>query len=317
MPCILIIGDQEDPHVETVSAILKKKNARYIVLNPYKYGVDTITYNYAPLQIQLSSTDGTISGHEVTSVWWRLKPNLISNADNKSDFERQKFLLREWVLTLEPLKHFLKDSFWMNRREVDSLVRNKPYQLAIAHENDFKIPKGIISNDIGAVKDKTSKFKRFIYKPLSYFIVPPDQVLYSSFMTHEDVEKKTKNIAQAPCIFQEYIDKNFELRITVVGKKVFAVKINSQKNSKTKFDWRKDQIGVGYEIFVLPTLIQEKLLRLHRKFRLYYGAYDFIVDVQGEYHFLEVNPGGQWLWMEQILKIEISQAIADALIQEQ
>lgn len=313
MSYILIIGDEEDPHVSSVCKILKKKNANYLILNPYKGSENSLTYTFNPLEIQMNSNGKSIKSSEITSVWWRLKPNIISTAENKDDFERQKFILREWQLTLEPLKHFLKDCFWINRREADSLVRNKPYQLEMAHQNGFNIPKGIISNNSTFVQEKVAKFDQFIYKPLSYFIVPPDRVLYSSFMTEKELNQKSKNIEQAPCIFQEYLDKDFELRITLVGDQVFPVKINSQKNSKTKFDWRKDQTHVEYELFVLPAEIEAKLLILHKEFKIFYGAYDFIVDPDGQYHFLEVNPAGQWLWMEEILGLNISATIADSL----
>lgn len=314
MPYILIIGDEEDPHVASVCTFLKTNKVDFFILNPYKGSSNSITYTFNPLQILGTSNGREVNLSEITAVWWRLKPNLVSFPENKDDFERQKFLLREWQLTLEPLKHFLKDCFWINRREADSLVRNKPYQLEMAHQNGFNIPKGIISNNSPFVQETVAKFDQFIYKPLSYFIVPPDQVLYSCIMTEEEVRKKSKNIEQAPCIFQEYLDKDFELRITVVGDQVFPVKINSQKNSKTKFDWRKDQTHVEYELFVLPEELKTKLLRLHREFKIVYGAYDFIVDPKGTYHFLEVNPAGQWLWMEEILGLNISETIANALI---
>jgi glutathione synthase/RimK-type ligase-like ATP-grasp enzyme len=217
-------------------------------------------------------------------------------------------------LTLEPLKYFLNECFWINRRETDALCRNKPYQLHMAKEEGFKIPKGIISNNSNDVQKRISGFKQVVYKPLSYYIVPPDRILYSSIMTKDEVKQKSQNIEQAPCIFQEYIDKDFELRITIVGKKVFPIKIQSQQNHATKFDWRKDQINVDYEIFDLPDKIEQKLLHLHQKFEVFFGAYDFIVDPQGEYYFLEVNPAGQWLWMEEALNLNISECIAEALI---
>ena len=174
--------------------------------------------------------------------------------------------------------------------------------------------KGIILSGGNDVKKKVSSFKQVVYKPLSYYIVPPDRILYSSIMTQGEVGEKTANIEQAPCIFQEYIEKDFELRITVVGKKVFPIKIQSQQNNITKFDWRKDQINIDYEIFELPKGIQQKLLNLHQKFEIFFGAYDFIVDPNGEYYFLEVNPAGQWLWLEEILNLSISESIAEALI---
>jgi glutathione synthase/RimK-type ligase-like ATP-grasp enzyme len=96
---------------------------------------------------------------------------------------------------------------------------------------------------------------------------------------------------------------------------VFAVKIDSQEKEQTKYDWRKDQLNVGYKTFDLPIEIKTKLLALHKEFKLVYGAYDFIVDPNGEYYFLEVNPAGQWLWMEEAIGLNISEAVAKRLLE--
>ncbi|MDG2152987.1 MAG: hypothetical protein P8K10_03535 [Crocinitomicaceae bacterium] len=311
---ILIIGDLDDPHVAKIYSLLKKKGEHPIVLNPFKGSENSISYTYDPLSIRINAQGNSVEIKKIKSVWWRLKPNLTSIPETQEEFERTKFIHREWQLTLEPLKYFLNECFWINRREADALCRNKPYQLHMAKEEGFKIPNGIISNNSNDVQKRISGFKQVVYKPLSYYIVPPNRILYSSIMTKEEVEQKSTNIEQAPCIFQEYIDKDFELRITIVGKKVFPIKIQSQQNSATKFDWRKDQINVDYEIFDLPKRIEQKLLHLHQKFEMFFGAYDFIVDPKGEYYFLEVNPAGQWLWMEEVLNLNISECIAEALV---
>lgn len=311
---ILIIGDIDDPHVAKVCSLLKKKGENPIVLNPFKGHENSIRYTYNPLSVQIKAQGNSVEIKKIKSVWWRLKPNLTSMPETKEEFERSKFIHREWQLTLEPLKYFLKDCFWINRREADALCRNKPFQLNLANLEGFKIPNGVISNDVNEIQKKIRAFKQVVYKPLSYYIVPPDRILYSSIMTKEEVSQKSNNIEQAPCIFQEYIDKDFELRITIVGGKVFPIKIQSQLNNVTKFDWRKDQINIDYEIFELPKSIEQKLLNLHQKFELFFGAYDFIVDPQGAYYFLEVNPAGQWLWLEENLDLSISESIAEALI---
>jgi D-alanine-D-alanine ligase-like ATP-grasp enzyme len=64
----------------------------------------------------------------------------------------------------------------------------------------------------------------------------------------------------------------------------------------------------------LPKGIERKLINLHQKFEIFFGAYDFIVDPKGEYFFLEVNPSGQWLWMEEKLNLTISESVAEALM---
>ena len=316
MSNILIVGDVEDAHVTSVCSFLKKQKDSFFVLNPHKGSSYSITYHYNPLRIEIESDGHFIDASDIDAVWWRLKPNLIDPPKNSEEFEQQKFLHREWHMSLDPLRYFLKDCFWINPRESDLMARNKPYQLNLAQEIGFKIPNGIISNNSKKILKKVEGFDRFIYKPLSYYILPPDQVLYSSVMSKEEVVEKRKNIEQAPCIFQQYLEKDFELRITIVGEKIFAVKIHSQKNKKTEFDWRKDQLHVEYELFELPKKISRKLLELHRAFGLFYGAYDFIVDRIGNYHFLEVNPAGQWLWMEEILHLNISEQLAKALCQK-
>lgn len=311
---ILIIGDLDDPHVAKIYSLLKKKGEHPIVLNPFKGSENSISYTYDPLSIRIKAQGNSIEIKKIKSVWWRLKPNLTSIPETQEEFERTKFIHREWQLTLEPLKYFLKECFWINRREADSLARNKPFQLEIAQKNGFIIPNSIISNNSSDVVTKANEFKKAVYKPLSYFIIPPDRVLYSSIMPLHEVGEKAANIEQAPCIFQEYIDKDFELRITILGEKIFPVKIKSQKNKEAKFDWRKDQINIEYEEFELPQEIEKKLLKVHKDFNIFYGAYDFIVDPTGGYHFLEVNPAGQWLWIEEKLNLNISESIAEALV---
>jgi len=316
MPHILIIGDEDDPHVTSVCKYLKNKKADYFILNPLHGQINTLTYAFDPLEILISYKENSISYSDITAVWWRFKPLLTNYPKDIGEFETQNFIRREWQLTLEPLKHYLKDCFWINRRESDSLVRNKPYQLDLAVQHGFKIPKGIISNNYPSIAEITDGFEKFLYKPLSYFIIPPDRVLYSSMMTAKELAVKKKNIELAPCIFQEYIEKDFEVRITIVGTTVFPVKINSQKHHKTKFDWRKDQQKLEYETLDLSPEFTSQLLKLHDTFGIFYGAYDFIVSPDGTYHFLEVNPAGQWLWLERAVDLNISERIADALINE-
>ena len=314
MSFILIIGTDEDPHVMSVCSFLLKNKSDFLILNPYKGSSYSITYKYNPLKIEIESKGLIIDSKDITAVWWRLKPNLNDSPKNLDQFEQQKFLNREWHMCLDPLRYFLKDRFWINQRESDLLSRNKPYQLNLAKDIGFNIPEGIISNNYKKIIETIEPFDRFIYKPLSYYIVLPNQVLYSSLMSPVEVTQKRKNIEQAPCIFQQYIEKDFELRVTIVGKAVFAVKIHSQKNKKTEFDWRIDQLHIEYELFKIPKVIENKLFKLHEAFGLFFGAYDFIVDVNGGFHFLEVNPAGQWLWIEDKLNLNISYHIASALM---
>jgi glutathione synthase/RimK-type ligase-like ATP-grasp enzyme len=162
--------------------------------------------------------------------------------------------------------------------------------------------------------DLNSQHNPLIYKPLSYLIIPSDHlILYANLLSNEELVAASQNISRAPSIYQEYIEKDYELRITVIGEDIYPVKIYSQTNENTIIDWRKDQLNLEYELVSLDPEFEESLRNLHNNFNLIYGAYDFIVTPKGEHVFLEVNPVGQWLWLEEELGLDISQSIADLL----
>ena len=116
---------------------------------------------------------------------------------------------------------------------------------------------------------------------------------------------------------QDYVDKAFELRVTVVDGEAFACKIDSQAmdEDKGKTDWRQGlDHGIRHEVFPLPDRVTAFCNKFLKRMHLNFGSFDFIVTPSGEYVFLECNPNGQWLWVEIETGMNISQAIAECLI---
>src|SRR5690606_39269069 len=97
-----------------------------------------------------------------------------------------------------------------------------------------------------------------------------------------------------PAIYQQKIDKAYELRVTFMGNHVQAVKLNSQANPHAKIDWRAVP---GFDIemsdYQLPDHIDRKCRMLMEKLGIKFGCFDFIVTPEQEYYFLEVNEQGQ------------------------
>lgn len=110
-----------------------------------------------------------------------------------------------------------------------------------------------------------------------------------------------------PCIYQQYIKKKHELRITVVGEEVFAAAVNSQDFEETKIDWRRENLEF-YKTSI-PKHIEVKCIEIVKKLGLHFGAIDLILDKDDNYVFLEVNPNGQWAWIESQTELPISEAI--------
>ena len=117
---------------------------------------------------------------------------------------------------------------------------------------------------------------------------------------------------------QEFIDKAYELRITVAGSSAFAVKIDLQANPLTAVDWRNPTFitNINYSIVDINDALAEFCLKMAKKLGLQFGAFDFAVDKDGRIIFLEVNPNGQWYWIEERTGLKISNAIARVLLQE-
>jgi glutathione synthase/RimK-type ligase-like ATP-grasp enzyme len=124
------------------------------------------------------------------------------------------------------------------------------------------------------------------------------------------------SVREVPCFFQNHVDKRYELRVTVIGDRVFAAKIHSQDDDRTRTDYRDFSVGIRYEATALPAGIERRCRDFVHSYGLAYGALDLIVTPAGDYVFLENNPGGQFLFVEQrVPELRMVDAVADYLIE--
>jgi glutathione synthase/RimK-type ligase-like ATP-grasp enzyme len=121
-----------------------------------------------------------------------------------------------------------------------------------------------------------------------------------------------------PCLFQEYIPKRLEYRITVIGDELFAAEIDSQSRDSTTVDWRNWNEGgfdIPYRKADLPSEIAERCLALVRSYGLNFSALDLILTPDDRYVFIENNPNGQFIWVEMLVpELEMTAALAACLI---
>jgi hypothetical protein len=104
------------------------------------------------------------------------------------------------------------------------------------------------------------------------------------------------------------------VRVTLVGSKCFAVRIDSQSHEQTRVDYRRAPDLNSYEPITLSAEATDRLQQFLRRCDLEYGAFDLIATPAGELVFLELNPVGQWLWLQHRTGLDISGAIAELLI---
>jgi glutathione synthase/RimK-type ligase-like ATP-grasp enzyme len=299
---ILIITHKGDFTADFVIDKLNKQEIKYYRFNCED--IDKENYLFSKenhFTFQLSNLN---SFH---SVWFRRTKLPDLQVENESE---KLYFLGEYDSLLNNLFMQLNTKKWLSNPTFVYQAENKIFQLQIAQKIGFKIPDTIITNQHSVLKGFLSKHNNnIIVKPLSQGRIRNDsglKLIYTSKITTNIIDK-IDTYSLTPSIYQEYIAKEYELRITVVNKKVFAAKVDSQKYDGTKTDWRKAKIP--FEKYLLPIDIEIKCIELVQKLNLAFGAIDMIKNSKGDYVFLEINPNGQWAWLDIEAGLNISQEI--------
>ena len=183
---------------------------------------------------------------------------------------------------------------------------NKVYQLLYSMKYNLNIPNSYIGNSNDYCKEFA--LKKSIIKPLTTGKVQRDG-LFEVFQTSMFADFDD-DISLTPVYVQDYKNKKYEVRLTVIDNYIYAVRIDT----KDKVDWRKDYENHKYTVIECPQNVKSVCMKMLSDFGLKFGAFDFIVNELDEWIFLEVNPNGQWLWLEVSLGLDISQKIVDYLV---
>jgi glutathione synthase/RimK-type ligase-like ATP-grasp enzyme len=230
------------------------------------------------------------------------------------DINAQKLIQDESLEFLRQYYHSFPNIKWLAAPWKTKYVQGRVNQLVQASKVGFNIPKTLITTN-------KKKFFTFFNKCNQIVIIKsinPNSITYKDrekeyFYTEVIDEEKVRNInfsllKNSPTLFQEFIEPKYEIRITSINGKHFAVKIVSNIT-----DWRKQKAVVTCENYELPnevTILVSKYLELYD---LNFGCFDLIKGKDNKYYFLEVNANGQWLWLEKETDVPIGKAILNYL----
>ncbi|MDP2143362.1 MAG: hypothetical protein Q8J80_04450 [Gallionella sp.] len=192
----------------------------------------------------------------------------------------------------------------------------KPFQLAVAQSLGFRVPRTVITNSPQAIREAFTNFGAMVVKPTRTGHVvydDKDYAVFTSKLLAEHLEH-LEGASLSPSIYQELIPKRFDIRATVVGERIFSAAIDSQSDPAACIDWRHtENPKLPHYPVTLPPEIETQLLALMKRLGLNFGAIDLVQTPTGEYFFLEVNPNGQWLWIDDMLGMGISDEVANWL----
>lgn len=240
------------------------------------------------------------------SVWFRRTK--LPEIENLS-YEERLYILNETDSFFKNLFSSLPAK-WLSQPDSVYKAENKLLQLKTAQQIGFQIPETIITNSKFELKEFFKENnENIIIKPISQTRIQYSESL--AFIFTNTVSKKIIDEIEkydlTPCIFQQNISKDYEVRATVIGEEVFAAAVFSQTDNETKIDWRKKKLK-----FIktnLPYEIERLCVQLLKELNLEFGAIDLIKTSEGKYVFLEINPNGQWAWIENQTGQKISEAI--------
>jgi len=228
------------------------------------------------------------------------------------------FVRAEYIFTLEGIYSVLHNARWLNHVNDIRLAENKIYQLLVAQKLGFTIPQSIVTNlPQAALSFYNRNHQHCIIKPVKSGLVESEQeegVIFTNPLILD--EQSSARIKPCPVYLQQQVDKESDLRITVVGNKVFAAKIHSQESTDAMVDWRRSPQPLAHTEIQLPGEVEQKCIELTKKLSLNFGAIDMILDKDGNYFFLEINPNGQWAWIEKRIGLPISKTITDTLLEK-
>lgn len=255
----------------------------------------------------------------ISSVWYR-RPGRPDVADQGE--VDQRFSLQQWMLFQKNFLTVAKDlipAFWVNDPATSVAAESKLLQLRVAAEVGLEFPEAVFTNDASRVAELVQRFGRVVFKTFQGHAWEDraSQRMYSTDVAVLDAstELPELSIAFCPGIYQRYIDKVCDLRVTVIGERFFAARI-SRRSGGAFVDWRPSILDdeMRVEAVQLPEVTELKLRRLMRRLGLVFGCIDLVVDAAGQLYFLEVNQQGQFLFIEKMLpELPLLQAMSGML----
>jgi MvdD-like protein with pre-ATP grasp domain len=318
---ILILTQSADPHADAVMARLQERAAAVVRFNPADFPTRasvSVAYGTHGLTAATLETRGaTIDLVGLTSVWWR-RPQTPAADEANSDAETRRYVSEECVVVLNDIWHTLPGRFVPAVPAVLRRAELKAAQLVVAAKLGFELPPTLVTTSprefLAFYREHggnlISKLPSGTLHKLQHAII----ARYTQVVSTRDVGH-AEALRRCPIILQAYVPKRLEIRATVVGSAIFAAEIHSQYTHRTRHDWRRyDHSETPYLPHALPDEVAERCRRLVRELGLCYGAIDLVLTPDGRYVFLEINPNGQYLWIEHATGMPITEAMCDLLL---
>lgn len=306
-PQVLVFAPIQDAHAAAICWGLRQNGVNAVLAPSLRLNDDFRLSVWASAeQFALESSSHQVSFQNLRSIWYRRPTMPESGHCHASD---QAFVAGQWgrmQKSVFSLSSDLLDVLWVNRPEVAVRVENKLVQLEAARRVGLDFPETVVTNDANDVKALLRQWSKIVFKTFYQHIWQSASTDHAYSMSVKLLDRESalpeSAIAMCPGIYQRYIDKAYDVRVTILGDRYFAVRMR-KNNGVAYVDWRDhltdDDILI--EPFDLPAAMDGKLRALMRQLGLVFGCVDLVIDRDGNFNFLEVNQAGQFMFLEEAL----------------
>lgn len=319
---ILLLTSEYEENVNSIIENLESRGYEWQRINSektsYKNG---ISIDFNSNEVSLNGTNLNSVGAVYCRKWGRFGINKWQSAvaQYRDEIAPTDFAISDTKHIYRYLKYALNDRFWLNRLDNFDDYINRLIQMAEAKRVGFKIPNSIVTQSYDELTNFYSENDgNIITKVTGQIPASLQSMCYTTKVEEDFLELASSDLPNCPTLFQSYVDKKYEIRSTVVGDKIFSAIIDSQSHDLdlVKFDWRYANADTAIYPVELPDKVNTKILNLMKSLKLDFGAIDLILTHDDEYYFLEVNPEGQWGWIEVETGLQITNEIVEKLVYE-
>ncbi|MEV7778825.1 ATP-grasp ribosomal peptide maturase [Kitasatospora sp. NPDC088351] len=309
---MLVLTCAYDPTADLVLRILADRQVPVVRADPgadlHQGAALTARYTAGGRRGTLTTATRTLDLDRTRAVWYRRPSGWTAPAGmvgQDAEFARAQ---TQWgaggILAALPGAHYVNHPWDIRAAE------HKPAQLDAALAAGFAVPDTVITTDPEQARAFCAQQPGgAVYKPqwnTTYH--NEDGRAVQAWVAEVAPEEITDAVAACPHLFQARLVKDFDVRLTAVGTELFAVRIDSPD-----LDWRRRQDLITYTPIDVPASVRRSVAHYLGNFRLVYGAFDFAVDADGRWMFLECNANGQWAFFPPPTIDAIATAIADQL----
>lgn len=313
---VLVVAEQLDPTADLVVQALNERRVSVVRFDLAEFPQSVTLAAEHRAQSpgwtgELVRGERAVQLQEVRAVYYR-RPGLPAISPKVDEIYREWAVSQALVGMVQVLTSL--PVVWMHHPDVYRASAHKPGQLVAATTAGLRVPRSFIGNDLAAARSWGEDIGGSLAcKPIAAASLrlpgSPPTMIPTRRIEVSDLDESLELTAH---YLQEWVPKDYEVRLTVVGQQFFPVAIHA-KSDKAKADWRSDYDALEYEPVKIPEHVATAVLRFMDAYRLNYGAFDFGVRPDGQWIFYECNPAGQWQFIAKATGLPIAEAHASLL----